>query len=250
MVHWQQIITSFGEDWVHPVWHKQKLKVKHQLDISCGNTKLTSKSSVGYLGVDLDQSLSGDNICNSIVQKSNSRLKFLYRQASFLNLKTRKQLVSALIQCHFDYACSSWYFGISQKYKLKLQVCQNKLIRFVLGLHPRSHIGTQQFRTVGWLPVEKRVWHIGLTHIHKMLHGQAPTYLASELTRIADTHTHMTRSSQHGLVMPSFRSSCNGIGHKTFFYNAIKMWNNIPSFIQSIETTSRFKMVLKKHLFQ
>lgn len=217
------------------------------MDISCGGVQLASKKSVRYLGVDLDQSLSAEDICSSIVRKSNSRLKFLYRQAKFLNLQTRKLLVTSLIQCHFDYACSAWFFGLSEKHKSKLQICQNKLIRFVLGLEPRSHIGLQQFQRVGWLPSEKRVWHIGLLHIHKIIHGSAPTYLSSEVAHLRDTHTYQTRLSQHGLVVPSFSRSGNSCGEKTFIYNATKLWNALPELIQTIGSFNRFKQAVKKH---
>ena len=33
----------------------------------------------------------------------------------------------------------------------------NKLIRFVMGKHNRSHVGTAEFKDINWLPVEQRV---------------------------------------------------------------------------------------------
>jgi len=50
--------------------------------------------------------MSCDEMVNSVIQKINSRLKFLYRKRNFLNEHTKNILVSSLIQCHFDYACS------------------------------------------------------------------------------------------------------------------------------------------------
>ena len=55
----------------------------------------------------------------------------MYRKASCLSTETRKTLTTALIQCHFDYSCSSWYAGVSQTLKNKLQIAQNKTVRFV-----------------------------------------------------------------------------------------------------------------------
>ena len=69
----------------------------------------------------LDNLLAGETIVNNIVQKVNTRLKFLYRQYCFLNEKLRKSVCSALIQCHLDHACSSWYDGLSKTLKEKLQ---------------------------------------------------------------------------------------------------------------------------------
>ena len=90
---------------------KQKLnKQGHvNLNITCAGNIMQSKSQVKYLGVELDQFLSRDCITTKIVGKSIAKLKFLYRQAKHFDMGTRKTLVSTLIQCHMDYACSAWY---------------------------------------------------------------------------------------------------------------------------------------------
>ena len=69
-------------------------------------------SSVKYLGVTLDNTLSGDSIASNIIKKANGRLKFLYRHSNCLNFKSRETLTSALIMCYFDYVCSSWYSAL------------------------------------------------------------------------------------------------------------------------------------------
>ena len=50
-----------------------------------------------YLGVIIDKSLSGAITVESIVKKVNSRLKFLFRQARFLDAKCKMSLCSALV---------------------------------------------------------------------------------------------------------------------------------------------------------
>ena len=66
-----------------------------------------------YLRLTLDDQLTGEAIVNSFVQKVKDRVKFLYRQCNFLEEKLRKAICLALIQCHIDYACSSWHSGLS-----------------------------------------------------------------------------------------------------------------------------------------
>ena len=110
---------------------------KHsKLVISCGNNVITSKTVIRFFGVDLEQILSGTAIVENILKKTNSRLRFLYRQAKYLNTRSRKLLTSALILCHFDYGCSAWYSGLQKTMKHKLQNLQNKTIRFALDLSP------------------------------------------------------------------------------------------------------------------
>ena len=128
------------------------------LDFKCGDTIFSFKKSVRYLGVDLEQTLSGKLILENILKKGNSRLKFLRRQAKCLNLAFS----------------SSWYHGLQKNLKHKLQILQNKTIRFVLDLTPRSHIGYSEFNWVNWLPVRFRVQQIVSTNMHRLIHGNAP----------------------------------------------------------------------------
>ena len=88
---------------------RRKLKDFKDFSICCKNHVIQSTDHVKYLGVYIDNLLSGDYIVDTIVQKVNGRLKFLYRQAKFLDLSCKMSLCSALIQCHLDYACSAWY---------------------------------------------------------------------------------------------------------------------------------------------
>ena len=43
-----------------------------------------NQKSVKYLGVMLDQELSGQAIANEVIKKVNARLRFMYRQGYFL----------------------------------------------------------------------------------------------------------------------------------------------------------------------
>ena len=60
---------------------------------------------------------------NNILSKVNARLKFMYRHEKSLSLLARKNLCSALILCHFDYSCSSWYAGLTKGLKKKTTNC-------------------------------------------------------------------------------------------------------------------------------
>ena len=74
-----------------------------------GHCVIKNVNSVKYLGLQIDNDLAGDNIVNGIIKIANSRLKFLYRHKDMLSFNCKNTLCSALVQCHFDYACSSWY---------------------------------------------------------------------------------------------------------------------------------------------
>ena len=130
------------------------------LNISCYGDTISATSSVKYLWATLDQNLTGEAIAKSVKGKANFRLKLLYRKSKFLTMLTRKLLVSFLIQCHFDYACSFWYPGLTQCLKNRLQKTQNKLVMFVLSMDNRSHVGDWKFIYLNWLPVSKGLYYV------------------------------------------------------------------------------------------
>ena len=69
---------------------KQRLNNVESIDVTCDGQSLASKSCVKYLGVVLDQSLSGSQSADTFISKSNAKLKFLYRQTRQFDMETKK----------------------------------------------------------------------------------------------------------------------------------------------------------------
>ena len=220
-----------------------KRKLKHQnLKIQCNGTSIESRTNVSYLGVTLDQALTGDTIVNKVITKCSNKIKFLYRNARQLDLKTKKLLVFALIQCHLDYACSSWYSGLTKKSKSRLQVIQNKIIRFLLNLPNQSHIRDSEFSQVEMLPVEYRVNQIKLNHMYKIRNEVAPQYMCNQFE--VYNSGHRTRNSTDSYVVPRV----NSFGLHSFKFTAVKLWNSLPLTIRQSPSQNVFKNKVKNHL--
>lgn len=168
----------------------------------------------------------------------------MYRHASVLDKFTGKTLCSPLIQCQFDYACSSWYSTLTSILRKKLQICQNKRVRFVLNKNSRCHIGYKELCEVGWLNVENRVGQLKLNHMHKIVQDRAPLYLKDQFQTMNLSHSYSTRSSQNAFLLPRV----DWRGMPTFMFTGIKLWNNLPKDIQSISSRTVFKKQVKKHL--
>ena len=75
-----------------------------------------------------------------VINKVNSRLRFLYRRNKILDIPLRRLLYNAMIQPFFDYACNTWHPNLNKNLKTRLQAAQNKCIRFCLKLGDRKSI--------------------------------------------------------------------------------------------------------------
>ena len=223
---------------------KRKLKNVETFEVRCGQEIIKHVNSVKYLGIEIDDDLSGNNIVNEITKKANTRLKFLYRYKNMLNFECRKILCSALIQCHFDYACSSWYPGINKGLKDKLQVSQNKIMRFILNLDNRAHIGNKELVKAGFLNVADRVKQLKLGHVFKIKSKTSPEYLSTNFHRLNENENGIvTRATANNFFKPRICTN-------TFAYSAICEWNELPNHIKDINAEKNFKESLKKYLFE
>ena len=70
---------------------KRRLSTGVKLNVICNGNVIESNSNVTYLGVTLDQFLSGEIIASNILYKSSNKLKFLYRNAGKFNLESKKK---------------------------------------------------------------------------------------------------------------------------------------------------------------
>ena len=224
---------------------KRKLKKVDNFYIKCGDTIINSVESVKYLGLNLDNDLSGVSIVNNILKKAGGRLKFLYRYSDILNEKSRKTLCSALIQCYFDYSCSSWYAGLNKGLKQKLQIMQNKIIRYILNLDGRAHIGCNEYERVNMVNVSDRVKQLRLNHAHRIWKGTCPKYMMENFNKISDTDLrNCTRASANNFFLPRVK----GQGMHTFYFSAIKNWNSLPSNIKQMQNENTFKEKTKRNI--
>ena len=219
--------------------HKvQNFTINHE-----GHTVIPS-NTVKYLGLPINSTLSGEEIVTSIISKTTNRLKFLYRQREHLNAKTRKMLAQALILSHFDYAIGAWYPSLIKKHKKALQVAQNKIVRFVLELGPRAHIGQQELDKMGILSVEDRSAQLILHTMYDVFNNTAPVYLCNDF--VCNRTRYNTRHSNNSFQIPRTK----GISKNNFSTFGAQLWNNLPNNIKTIPTKASFKKAIKVYLKQ
>ena len=101
-----KLSIHFGEDKTKSILFTRS-KTPEKLNISFQDHSIRQYNCVEYLGCFLDYNLNGEIMAGKILKKINDKLKFLYRQADFLNPSYKRLLCNALIQPHFDYGCTS-----------------------------------------------------------------------------------------------------------------------------------------------
>ena len=131
----------------------------------------------------------------------------MYRKNRFLTPALRRLLCNALIQPHFDYACSAWYPNLNKALKNKLQTAQNKCVRFCL-LGNREHIGIEELEKINWLNINDRFEQSLSVSVFKFFNNQCPAYM-SDVFKLVGNSRVSTRSSFLRLNQP-FRKPTQG----------------------------------------
>ena len=121
--------------------------------------------------------MSGEPMAYKTIKNINSGLNYLFRKKHFLTPRLRRLLCNALIQPHFDYACTAWYPKLNKKFRSKIQTTQNKYVRFSLNLDKMAHISQNEFEKLNWLPISDRINQCVLSTTFKFANDIGPNYL-------------------------------------------------------------------------
>ena len=187
--------------------------------------------------------MSREPMALKVINKINLRLRFLHRKNKFLTPALRRLLCNALIQPHFDYASSAWYPNLTQKMKNKIQITQNKCIRYCLQLDKMTHISKNEFETLNWLPVKDRFNQSINSIVFKYFTKQCPSYL-NEVFELASPNNLRTRNRYLKLICPFQKTN---MGQSALSLIGPSIWNKTPEVLKKTNSINTFKHNLKKY---
>ena len=155
----------------------------------------------------------------------------------------KKMLINSLVQPRLDYACNLWFRPLGKVRQHKLQVCQNKSIRYILDVNNRFHLCYKQFEDLKYLNVIKRVNYLTLCQTYNIINNKCPEYL-KDMFKSKD-HKYNTRQQEYQVEL--LRVRC--YGKFSFRYNGAQLWNKLPKETKNCQSKHMFKIKCKKALF-
>ena len=195
-----------------------------------------------YLGCLFDETLSGEPKALKVINKVNSRLRFLHRKNRFLSRLLRRLLCNSLIQPHFVYA---WYPNLNERLRSKLQIPQNKCIRFCLNLNNKVHIGQKEFAQINWLPINDHFKQIISWMLLEFCNKTSPPYMYDIFKPAGQPNT-TTRASLLKLNQPLWITNH---GQNNTSYIALIIWINLPNSLKTTDNLNTYKRRIKEHCF-
>jgi hypothetical protein len=173
------------------------------------------------------------------------QLRSISRSVSRPVLQT---LVVALVLSRPDYGDAT-LAGIPGSLCDRLQSVMNAAAQLTFAKRKHEHV-TPLLEELLWFRARQRITYKLAVLSYRCLHGLTPSYLARELTRVADIESrrHLRSAATERLETPSFRRST--IGGRAFPVPAAEAWSGLlASPVSSAPSLETFKRLLKTELF-
>ena len=201
-------------------------------DIRFGCNTLSNTASTKFLGIQIDENLNFNQHIDCIASKISKLTGVLFRLNKFFPEKTLKMLYNALILPHLQYGLEVWY-SCSETNRNRIFTLQKRTIRAIRSLQYRDHTN-DHFKSLNLLKLEDLYkMNILIDFHHKN---------DSVLNR--DQHHYFTRNRNDSVVPFFNRTKCQ----RTWLFNGVSFWNNLPITIKEIKSSKCFKTAIKNHL--
>ena len=124
----------------------------------------------------------------------------------------------------------------------KLQIIQNKSLKILLNLHPRTPTDFVHNKAKV-LKIHHIYDYTTLIFVYKQINGKLPSIYDNYFTPNHHIHQHYTRQSSN-LHVPQIHSKH---GHNMTKFTGPQMWNKLPPELRQQNNIIRFKHLLKQY---
>lgn len=209
----------------------------------CGSL-IKPSDHVRDLGVMLDSNFDLQKQVNTVCKAAYFELHRISRVRDFIDECALRDLIQWQVISRLDF-CNSLYAGLSAVTRSQLQRVQNSAARLIVKAKKSDHI-TPILQRLHWLPVKFRVWYKINTLTHKILYGNAPTYL-KELIAYHEPMRPLRSLDDQYLEVPRYR--LESFGRRAFSVSAPYLWNQLPRDLRMCNDLADFKRKLKTFYF-
>jgi hypothetical protein len=208
---------------------KQQLIKCGQKTISICGVLVKSKPSVRYLGVEIDQNLKLDKQISNVSRKAYGALRILYKHIRYLNMRSRRLLVDALVGSHLNF-CMSLYHGLPKKQLKKMERIVRAMKRYIEGVDktPIDH---------KWLTLDQRIAMRMLVLTHNILSGKSAIFLHNLLS-FSESTRNLRSTSNNDLKIPRTKRA---ISNRAFQVAAPILWNRLPAEVRRVKSVNGLK---------
>ena len=201
------------------------------LKIKLHGKRLLPTKIVKYLGVYLDEYLSGEAHCKELVKKLNRGNGMLAKARHYVPHLELKNIYHAIFSSHLVYGAQVWSAKLLSVNE-KVFRLQKRAMRIMTFSDFKAH-SEPLFKELSILKFQHHIDVTNCIFVYDFLHNNLPPAYINTFTRLDETDTCLTRQASTGqLFIPSFNTTTFGL--KCINKRCINSWNNISREINKI----------------
>ena len=213
------------------IFHSNKSNKTFDFKIKINGSKVIPADNIKYLGVHLDDVLSGWKHCKVLTEKLNRANGMLCKVRHYVPKDELVSIYHAIFSSHLTYNCQVW--GISNNsYVKKIEKLQNKAMK-IINFKEFTAPSNPLYADCELLKLNDVIMLKNCLFVHDFLNNCLPNCFKDYYQKLNMVYDHYeTRGSSRGaLFVPATSTSKYGINSIT--YQSIKSWNHISSLIKT-----------------
>ena len=203
------------------------------------NQAIEEVQSHMYLGLRFANNLRWKHHVNDIAQSARKKLNSMVPLKYKLDKKSLEIMYTSFVLPTMEYANIVWG-GTYDCDVVKLENIQIDAIRLITGATARSNI-VKLYEEVSFQSIQTRIDNASLSMMYKIVNGSAPIYLSNLVINEDVNRRYNLRQTK---VLKEIQCRLETYS-RSFFPRIIKLWNNLPTEVQSINSLHEFKHKFK-----
>ena len=193
--------------------------------------KVTEKAK--YLGVTITSNLSWNHHIDNVCKKANNTTAFLRRNLSSCPATIKDQCYKTFVRPQVEYAATVWD-PHAQNNIQKIEAVQRRAARFVTNNYNTTSSVTAMMEQLQWESLQQRRMRAKVVMTYRILHSLVAIPSSPYFHHLGAA----TRGHSYRYRVPYSRTT---IHKESFIPSAIRLWNQLPEGVTSMESLESFK---------
>lgn len=214
--------------------HKKARLQNPSLFLTFKEIPLKTSKCEKLLGVYIDDNLKWDEHINKLRRKLASNIWLLSKIKWYVPFKARVLFYNAYIQPHLDF-CNIVWGGSCKTHLQKLFILQKRACKLIFG---QNYVSIEDsLEKINALDIADKIILQKAKFMYKVSKGQVPNYIDTMFVRDLKTFSNLRSCSIYNFSVPRPKME---LFKQSISFSGPRIWNQIPSSIQSIDTIEKF----------
>ena len=236
------------------IFRKSSQKKLSDFKILINGKKIIPSQSIKYLGIYLDEFLSGSTHCAQLLTSLQRANGMISKARHYLkeNPTNLLSLYHSIFSSHMLYGCQVWG-QTDNKYIKKIQTLQNNAIRLISFAETFYDHVSHLYKDYKLLKLRDLITFKNLLFVHDFFNDKLPESFEGYFLLTRDMHPYALRIAHHGqLFVPATDSVRHG--RNSIKLKAILAWNNFAKQFPNEDllqySTPKLKSVIVNHFLE